>query len=473
MGLLDRFLSKKSAHPPAADKLAAAAAPPVPVTEPAGIQSPPPAPQIETSAPGGAGVLTRLQRAREALELKNLAGAMALYEEVLATARDRPDVLVTISGDLGVSGCTREIIELIAPRYDAQRHGPATGINLVQAYLAVRDPQSAQHVLDLLFALNRPELEERLFGFSNVIADMMLLESKGEMFPTPSPDAPEGAELTKIDLASISKPIWFYGLENIPGLLPPKEGKRRRIAFGQLALLGLAQAAGNMKLPEDELGRLSRGIPLWLSEALFFSTGYASAAAVATLRREHYGLFATEWAPEHIRQLVDTTEGGLDYVFTGALRQEHADYELVLRLWEVKKFRERKAFTVRWTPATADQTLVQFGAQLRAFMEVTPHPAGQGLVYAPPAKLRDYIEALGAGLTLFFGEKQVLPPAQLMLPADLVARLGKAAAESEFASLLLLGLLARAQRLGLTGAPALPALAGTPAVSQAKQQLGL
>ena len=184
-------------------------------------------------------------------------------------------------------------------------------------------------------------------------------------------------------------------------------------------------------------------------------------------------MFATEWAPEHIRQLVDTTEGGLDYVFTGALRQEHADYELVLRLWEVKKFRERKAFTVRWAPATADQTLAQFGAQLRAFMEVTPHPAGQGLVYAPPAKLRDYIEMLGAGLTLFFGEKQVLPPAQLVLPADLAARLGTAAAESEFASLLLLGLLARAQRLGLAGAPSLPALAGTPAVAQAKQQLGL
>jgi hypothetical protein len=471
MGLLDRFLPNKSARPPSAAKPAAAT--PVPVAEPAGIQSPSPAPQIETSASGGAGVLARLRQAREALELKNLAGAMAIYEEVLATARDRPDVLVTISGDLGVSGCTREIIELIAPHYDAQRHGPATGINLLQAYLAVRDPQSAQHVLDLLFALNRPELEERLFGFSNVIADMMLLEVEGEMVPTPSPDAPGGAELTRIDLVSISKPIWFYGFENIPGLLPPKEGKRRRVAFGQLALLGLGHSAGSMKQPEDELGRLSRGIPLWLSEALFFSAGYASVAAVATLRREQYGLFAAEWAPEHIRQLVDTTEGGLDYVFTGALRQEHADYELVLRLWEVKKFRERKAFTVRWTPATADQTLAQFGAQLRTFMEVTPHPDGQGLVYAPPAKPRDYIEALGAGLTLFFGEKQVLPPAQLVLPADLAARLGMAAAESEFASLLLLGLLARAQRLGLAGAPSLPALAGTPAVAQAKQQLGL
>ena len=472
MGLLDRFLPKNPAHPPSGAQ-PEAAAPPVPVTEPTGIQIPQPAPQSATNTAGGAGVLARLQQAREALELKNLAGAMALYEEVLATAGDRPDVLVTISGELGVAGCTREIIELIAPRYDAQRHGPATGINLVQAYLAVRDPQSAQHILDLLFALNRPELEERLFGFSNVIADMMLLEAKGEMFPDLSPEAPEGAELTRIDLVSISKPVWFYGLENIPGLLPPKEGKLRRVAFGQLALLGLGYAEGNMKQPEDELGRFSRGIPLWLSEALFFSTGYASVAAVATLRREHYGMFATEWAPEHIRQLVDTTKDGLDYVFTGALRQEHADYELVLRLWEVKKFRERKAFTVRWTPATADQALTQFGAQLCAFMEVTPHPAGQGLAYAPPEKLRDYIEALGAGLTLFFGEKQILPPAQLVLPADLPARLGRAAAESEVASLLLLSLLARAQRLGLTGAPALPALAGTPAVARAKQQLGL
>ena len=184
MGLLDRFLPKKPAHPPS-EAQPEAAAPPVPVTEPTGIQIPQATPQSATNTAGGAGVLARLQQAREALELKNLAGAMALYEEVLATAGDRPDVLVTISGELGVAGCTREIIELIAPRYDAQRHGPATGINLVQAYLAVRDPQSAQHILDLLFALNRPELEERLFGFSNVIADMMLLEAKGEMFPRP------------------------------------------------------------------------------------------------------------------------------------------------------------------------------------------------------------------------------------------------------------------------------------------------
>ena len=66
------------------------------------------------------GVLVRLKDAREALILKDRARAMSIYEEVLAVAGDRADVLVTISGDLGANGHTREIIEFIAPRYDAQ-----------------------------------------------------------------------------------------------------------------------------------------------------------------------------------------------------------------------------------------------------------------------------------------------------------------------------------------------------------------
>jgi hypothetical protein len=445
----------------------------VPEGEAAAVPAPVAPPESGAAAPAavGAGVLARLKDAREALERKDRNAAMAIYEEVITTAGDRADILLTISGDLGVTGHTREIIELIGPRYDSQRHGPAAGINLLQAYLAVRDPQSAQHVLDLLFALQRPEFEERLLGFSNVISDMMLLEAQGAISPTPPPDTPGDSVGVKLELVSISKPIWFYGLEGMSGLLPPKEGKLRRVAFGQLALPGLQEFTEAMKRPEDELGRLSRGIPLWLSEMLFFSANYSSLAAIALMGRAHYALINAEWAPEHMRQLVESIQGGLDYIFAGALEQKHADYELVLRLWEVKKFRERKTFTVRWTPATADQALAQFHAQLSAFMEFTPYPAGQGLVYAPPTRLHDYLEALGAGLTLFLGEKQVLPPAQLGLPADVAARVGAMAAQSEFASLLALGLRARARRLGLeiTGPP--PVVAGTTAVEQARKIL--
>jgi hypothetical protein len=381
--------------------------------------------------------------------------------------------LVTISGDLGVSGHTREIIELISPRYDAQRHGPATGINLLQAYLELREPQAAQHVLDLLFALNRPELEQRLFGFSNVVADMMLLEAQGTATPTPPSEEANAVEAPRIDIAAISKPIWYYGLEQVAGLLPPKESRLRKIAFGQLSILGVKDLHAALQQPEDEMGRLSRGLPLWLAETLCFSTKYSAVASIATLRGEQYGLFNAEWTPEHIRQIVDTTEGGLDYVFTGALENKHGDYGLMLRVWEVKKFRERKTFTARWTPATADQALAQFHAQICLFMEFAPYPPGQGLRYVLPTRLRDYVEALGAGLTLFLGEKGVLARPRLILPPEVMMRAGQAAADSELASLLALGLQARARRLGLETLPAPAAYAETPAVIQARQVLGI
>jgi hypothetical protein len=421
--------------------------------------------------------LGRLKDAREAFARKDPAGAVAIYEEVLAVAGDRADVLVSISGELTANGCPREVIELVAPHYDAQRHGPAAGISLLQAYIAVQQPEAAQHVLDLLYALNRSDLQERLFGFSNMIADMMSLGA-GETAPGTSPAGsgvaggpPDAGQSRKIEMASISKPVWFYGLEDVGGLLPRKEENLRRVTFAQLAVPGLEDFAEVMKRPEEELGRLSRGIPLLLAETLSFSTRWTAIAAVATLGREHYGLFSGEWTPGNVRQLVETTEGGFDYVFTGSLRRKDEAYELLLSLWEVKKFRVRKTFTLRWTPATADKALAEFYAQWRAFMEFKACPAGEGAAYEPPPNLLDYIEALGACLTLFLVEKQVLPPAQALVPAGLAARLGAGAAQSEVASLLTLSLHARARRLALPGYESLPPLAATTVVNKARQIL--
>ena len=125
MGFFDRLTGKKS----------------TPAAVPA---SPAPEPSESTPSAPGAAVKPRLAAARERLQAQDLAGAMAIYEEVLAGAGDRADVLVAVSGDLGSYGHVAQIVELVAPRYVADRHGPATGLNLLQAYLALRDPDSAQ-----------------------------------------------------------------------------------------------------------------------------------------------------------------------------------------------------------------------------------------------------------------------------------------------------------------------------------------
>lgn len=451
MGLFDRLTGKQPVPP------AESAAAPVP-----------PVPPAEAPVKAG-GVVPRLVAAREKLEAKDLPAAIAIYEEVLAVAGDRADVLVTISGDLGSNGQVVSIIELVAPRFDAQRHGPATGLNLLQAYLAVRDAGAAQHVLDLLFALNRPELEERLYGFSNAIADLMAMHS-----PTPETMSDVPVEAAKVALITISKPIWFYSLEPLAAeLLPPKEGRLRRVAFAQLALPGFPGLSAAMKLPEDELGRLSRAFPLWFAETFYFSPHYLPIAAVGLhddpASVKSYALFGADWTTDNLQQLVDTADAGLDFIFTGTLHQTAGDYELLLRVFEVKKFRERKTFAARWTPATADVELGRLHEQVRQYMEWSPEE--NGLAYVACPEPRAWLDVLGASLSLFLAEKQLLSFAQLAPLAPLFDVAAPLAASTPAASLAWLTLRARAARLGVAPALSSVQLSANPLVATASQLL--
>lgn len=445
MGFFDRFASKKPAARPTSPPAGEVPAETAPVPAPA-----------PTASSSSTSIAATLLTAREHLDARNVPAAMALYEQVLAIGGDRADVLVTISGDLGSTGNVQPIVELIAPRYDAERHGPATGLNLLQAYLATRNSTAAQHLLDILFALQRPELEERLHGFSNALAELIEAEKHGQ---APGPDgtpanegaAPNTPRPATISLISISKPIWSYGLEPLLDRVLPTKGERlRRIAFAQLAVPGVPEAFEKMKQPEEELGRLSRALPLWFAETFYFSPHYSPIAAVGMVNEaKHYALFPTEWTNENLRQLVETSSGGLDYVITGALRQVAGDTEVLLRVWEIKKFRERKQFTARWTPATADEVLLRLHEQVRLFMEWSTYPAGHGLVYRPPTTARDWLDVLGGSLTLFLGEKELLASAQLSTTAPVLEKSASLAAQAESPALAYLTLQARARRLGL------------------------
>lgn len=451
MGFFDRFAAKKPAPEAAPRNGADVAATPSPT-------------------PSAGGVKASLIAAREKLEAKDLPGALTIYEELLATAGDRADVLVTISGDLGSQGHVAQIIELVAPRYDADRHGPATGLNLLQAYLAVRNADAAQHVLDILFALNRPELEDRLHGFSNAIADLLVNVAPPADFPSDGSARPEPP---KISMISISKPIWFYGLEAMAAkILPAKVARPRTLAFCQLAVLGPGAAKAAANQPDEELNRLARGFPLWLAETFSFAPQYSPIAAVGLLTRSDApnqpARFDAEWTTEHLRQLVDSVEGGLDYAFTGALRQQAGDYEIVVRVWEVKKYRERKLFRTRWTPGTADVELTRLHEQIRTFMEWSPAKAD--LVYAPPARPRAWLDQLDAALGLFLAEKKLLPvdsggagsPAEATAPQT---------AATEIGALAFLTHQARRARLGLPRVAGAP-LSDSPLVDEARNALG-
>jgi hypothetical protein len=452
MGLFDRLLGKNVNAP----------ATPTPVA----------AESVVTPPPESATVLPRLAAARACLEARDLPGALALYEPVLAEAGERADVLVTVSGDLGQHGHVQQIVELIAPRYDAERHGPATGLNVLQAYLVLRNADAAQHVLDILFSLHRPELEERLHGFSNAIAQLLEQQQHGMLAPPPEGSA-AGLVTPRVSLITVSKPIWFYGLEPLAAeILPPKEDRLRRIAFAPLALPGSLEPGDASQGPPPELGRLSRALPCWFAETLYFCPHYAPVSVVALLdtpqNGNQYALFGSEWGADNIRQLVAATKDGIDFVITGALREDAGGYELGLRLWEVKKIRERKQFTARWTAATADAELTKLQTELSLFMECTPYPAGAGLAYAPPTAPRAWLDTLDASLGLFLVDKTLLPAARLTSLAGDFDRAAAQTAGSAVASLAWLTLRARALRLGLMPAVAEASLAEDEIVAKAR-----
>jgi hypothetical protein len=169
---------------------------------------------------------------------------------------------------------------------------------------------------------------------------------------------------------------------------------------------------------------------------------------------------------ENLRQLVESTQGGLDYVFTGALRQVSGDYELILRVWEVKKFRERKQFTARWAPATADVELAKLHEQVRLFMEWTPEK--NGLPYVAPVAPRSWLDVLSASVSLFLADKNLLPKEQLASTEEILARAAAAANTSDAASLAYITLRNRAERLSLASRLD-AALAASPLIAQAQQ----
>ncbi len=386
MGLFDRLAAKKTTPEPAVEK-----------------------------KPVVGAILPLLANAREKLKARDLAGASEIYEQVLSVAADRSDVLVTISADLGTNGYVREIIELLAPRYDLEKHGAAAGVNLLQAYLATRDTESAQHLLDLLFSLQRPELEARLIGFSKAISELFI--SEGEAADSSSSSSNEPRAEKKINLVSISKPIWSYGLEAQHGaILPTPDGKVRRVAFAQLSMPGTPAVMEQATKLEDDNGRLSRAFALWMAETFSYSAGYEAVAALGLVDQQHYALFPVEWTAENLRQLNETSGSkGLDYIVAGWIRAHNDDFELGVRIWEVKKFRELKSFSVRFAPSTAKEALLKIHGQLRTYMEWCALPTGNGIGYELPTDPVAYLQALGASISLFLGGKALLPANQLRL----------------------------------------------------------
>jgi tetratricopeptide (TPR) repeat protein len=231
----------------------------------------------------------QLWLARYALERGDLAAATQLYEEALGRASPvPPDLLMQMSGDLGNRGQTQLLVQLTQPRFDLQAHGLMVGNNLLRAYIELGMLAEARKLLEQLYAQQRPDWREHLMHWEQKLDEAQ--KRYGEV------TAPLEVVVMKLD-----QPIWTRGTLGFEAVLPVKAASAPRVHFvcgsGEA---GEEQGGKVVSQPTNELGRLSRALPMFLAEEVYLRSNARTAFLLPWMKQGGFILSARPWTQDFL-----------------------------------------------------------------------------------------------------------------------------------------------------------------------------
>lgn len=269
----------------------------------------------------------QLWLARHHLECKETDLARTLYLEVLTGGKYDGAALMMISGDLGNNGEIPLIVELIGPIYDEHKHDPMAGMNLLRAYQQLARPDDGEKLLARLYALGIPAIKQHLDQFAQAFQDMHQQSAQGVSI---DPDT------LKIATIALNQPIWHYGLRNADWLFAQKPAGSSEVSFFALSKItdGSERAESQR---EDDVGRLTRAIPLYLAEAAHYWTDYAANCYVQIV--EDGGGPVVSGVEADGNELFDILPPTVKYFVTGEIgcsgEGDQANWQISLSLWNV------------------------------------------------------------------------------------------------------------------------------------------
>ncbi|WP_293764831.1 hypothetical protein [uncultured Aquitalea sp.] len=212
----------------------------------------------------------KLWLARHHIEHKEVEAARALYVEVLAGGLYDGNSLMMISGDLGNNGQVQLILELIGPIFDEHKHDPMAGLNLLRACQELGNADEGEALLNRMYALGLVPFKQHLDQFAQAFQEMRKQAAQG---------VPVDPNNLKVTTLALSQPIWHYGLCNADWLFAQKPENAPKVGFFALSKI----MDGNERVEsqrEDDLGRLTRAIPLYLAEAAHYWSDYATSCYI-------------------------------------------------------------------------------------------------------------------------------------------------------------------------------------------------
>jgi tetratricopeptide (TPR) repeat protein len=228
----------------------------------------------------------QLWLARSALDGGDLATATRWYEESLGRVSPVPgDLLMQLSGDLGNRGHTALLVQLTRPRFDLEAHGLAVGNNLIRAHIELGQLAEARALLEQLYAKQRPDWREHLLFWEQKLDDAQ--KRYGEVTGP-----------IEVVVMKLEQPVWSRGVLDFDRVLPAKAASAPRIQFVCASGEASADAGADGKVvsqPTNELGRISRALPMFLAEEVFLRTSARAAFLLPWMKQGGFILSAKPW----------------------------------------------------------------------------------------------------------------------------------------------------------------------------------
>ncbi|AJP58104.1 hypothetical protein UC34_16270 [Pandoraea vervacti] len=266
----------------------------------------------------------QLWLARHHLEHKDVEAARALYAEVLEAGMFDGSALMMISGDLGNHGQIALMLELVGPVYDERKHDPMTGLNLLRACQQLGKVDEGEALLARMYPLGIAPIKHHLDQFAQAFQEM---RNQTEQTTPVDPDG------LKISTLALRQPIWHYGLRDADWLFTQKAEDAEVVGFFALSkTLDGSERAESQR--ENELGRLTRAIPLYLAEAAHYWSDYAANCYIQIVEG---GGPVVSGGETDGNALFDTAPPRMKYFVTGEIGRsgegDQAQWQISLHLW--------------------------------------------------------------------------------------------------------------------------------------------
>jgi hypothetical protein len=218
---------------------------------------------------------------------------------------------------------------------------------------------------------------------------------------------PVSAGATDVTYISLNKPIWVYGLRNANWLLPAHDPRAKLIAFTPIS----CPAANAGPQPEDDRGRFSRAVALFLAESFWFNTGLRPVAMIAAVKGAGPAMIDREMTAEEV---TDLGTSGYGYVVTGTLTEDGLTCELSLTLWDAQQKKQVQSFVRSGHRYLLGSMVLELDLELRAVFGDEGSPSSLWYQLPGPELIDGYLGSLARALTLFMAQKQVTPSDQLV-----------------------------------------------------------